>query len=663
MSLLAAAFLTGLAALAVPLWLHRMSQREPAERDVSSLMLMRQTDEPIRTRRTLAHKTLLAIRLAALAVLALAFAEPVLKMASPGSPEPSESARLVVVDGSLSMRRDGAWAQASQIVQDLVEEADEAHVVFAGDRLILIDDIRSATPGFTRFDFEGLPARLDGLIASLENRERNWVVEVVSDFQASAVPARFNALVEGMQWPWVLHRVGDAADNWTIESASVQDGQLEAVITGNGASKNLDVVLRSDGAEIARTTVAAETGTSTVARFDIPVTGHEGGRVGSGPVLFEMGLATSDAIVDDDVFRFVQPAEDATAVAILAGGSGGSDSAALQFLGAALRANGIVEPVHVEGAADWPRSVDVAVIVDPGEIPAPLGRRLERHLNDGGGTLLIAGPRLQGAGTLPFTGETLTGSIAGGVRGVVAVDPEHPIAQVPFQGVEVERSLSLAARPGETILALVPAASTGHRSEADAPLVVERRFGKGRVLILLTALDREWSSLVLRPAFVGFVRDAVDYLAQNLPLAATAGQPISISASSAQIFDSDGDRVLTLSNTAARPVVRIPRPGFYTVRAPGREAPMAVNVDSRESDLRSVPDHLLERWQAASETIRDETTQIRVASADVEEALRWYPMAPSLLILAVVLLLTESLVANVGRFGLARRYPRKEAAA
>ena len=287
--------------------------------------------------------------------------------------------------------------------------------------------------------------------------------------------------------------------------------------------------------------------------------------------------------------------------------------------------------------------------MDPGEISTPLRRRLERHLDEGGGTLLIAGPRLQGMGSLPFGGDTLTGSIAGGVRQVVALDTEHPLAQTSFSDVEVERSLSLPTRPGETILALAPRQSGGHRSDADTPFVVEKRLGKGRLLVLLTALDRDWSSLVLRPAFVGFVRRAVDYLAQNLPLAATAGQAVSVPASSAQIFDADGQRVLALGNTSARPVVRVPQPGFYTVRAPGREASMAVNVDPRESDLRSVPTELLERWQAATATAPGEAMRGQ-GSLDGEQAERqWHPLAPWLLVLAAVVLLVESLAANIGR--------------
>ena len=647
MSLLAGAFLAGLVALAVPLWLHRMSQREPWQRAVSSLMLMRETDEPIRTRRSLAHRVLLALRLAVLAVVTLAFAEPVLEMATHPGAQARDRARLVVVDGSLSMRHDAAWQQARQVVDDLVDASDEVYVALGNERLTLVGDIRSATPGFTRFDFAGLAARLDGLIASLPPRQRDWEVHLVSDFQASAVPARFNALVEGTKWPYVLHRVGGEADNWTITSAAVQGGQLEAVVAGRGASRDIDVVLRLDDNEIGRTTVAAVAGTPTVARFDI----RDGVLPARRAAHLEVGLAAGDAIADDDVFRLVQPAEDATTVAILRGGSDEGDTTAFQFLVAALKANGVAEPARVDAAGDWPRSVDAAIVVDPGDIPTPLRRRLERHLDEGGGMLLIAGPRSQGIGSLPFDGDTLTGSIAGGVRRVVALDTEHPLAQTSFSAVEVERSLSLPTRPGETILALAPSESAAHRAEVDAPFVVEKRIGKGRLLVLLTALDREWSSLVIRPAFVGFVQRAVDYLAQNLPMAATAGQAVSVPAGSAQIFDADGQRVLALRNTSTRPVARIPRPGFYTVRAPGREASMAVNVDPRESDLRSVPTGLLERWQATTAAATGAAARGQAGLEGERAEPRWHPLAPWLLVSAAVLLLIESLAANIGRPG------------
>ena len=641
MTLLAGAFLAGLAVLAVPWWLHRMSERAPAERDVSSLMLMRETEEPIRTRRSLAHKVLLALRLAALAALTLAFAQPVLQASGLGGTDIDERARLIVVDSSFSMRGDGAWDRAVLVAESLAKDARESQIALGGDRLVLIDDIGSAEPGFSRFDFAGLPARLAALIATLPVQDRNWEAHVVSDFQANAVPGRFNALVEGTQWPWVLHPVGGEGDNWTVESAAFADDRLEAVVNGHGDGRDIVVALRRNGVEAGRTTVTAAPGSGTLAAFDIATAGRN-------PVLWEVSLEANDALADDNVFRVVQPAEDATTVAILAPTN--AAPAALTFLTAALKANGVDEPIKVDSADDWPRSVDVVVGVDTGELSVPLLRRLERHLQDGGGTLLIAGPRTHGAGTLPVSGEALTGSIAGGIRRVVVVDSEHPLARTSWRDVEVERSLSLPTTPGETILALVPAELSAHRADVDAPLVVEKRFGKGRLVVLLTALDREWSSLVLRPSFVGFVRDAIDYLAQKLPLAGTAGEPVTVPATSVQIFDSEHERILDLDSTAGRPVVQIPRPGFYTVRTPGQESAMAVNIDARESDLRSVGQGLLDRWQAATGASGVAEGRDPAAGTDTDQA--WHPLSPWLLALAAVLLLVESIAANVGRMEL-----------
>ena len=656
MSFLAAAFLAGLATLAVPWWLHRMNERAPAERNVASLMLMRETEEPVRTRRTLAHKILLALRLSLLAALTLAFAQPGLETTHPAEAKDVSRTRLILVDASFSMRRDGTWSRALETAEGVREAVSESFTALAGSGLVISDDLRSARPGFDRLEFAGLPARLDALIAGLPAQDRDWEVHLVSDFQASAVPGRFNALVEGANWPLVLHPVGEAADNWTIESARVAHGRLEAVVVGHGARRTVDVVLHGNGVEAGRTSVEVATGSSAVAAFDIVPAGPES-------VSWEVRLDANDAIADDDAYRVVQPARDATSIAIVDPTVTGSTDegvtgvdAALTFLTAALSAIGVADPIRVDDAETWPRSMDAALVVDPGELPVPLLRRLERYLDGGGGALVIAGPRLQRRQVLPIGGDPLTGNIAAGARHVAVVDATHPVAQRSWRGVEVERSLSMPTLSGETILALSPTSSSPRPSDAQAPLLVEKRFGKGRLLVLLTALDRDWSSLVLRPTFVGFVRDAIDYLAQRLPLAAHAGQAIPFPATSVQIFDANNERVLALDSTAARPVVRIPLPGLYTVHTPGRESTMAVNIDPRESDLRGIPTQLLERWQSAADAVGSVPATDATGSADNEVNAAWHPLAPLLLVLAAMLLVLESCAANIGRMRVPWRY-------
>ena len=76
MSLFAPAFLLGLLAIGLPLWLHRLSSDNPNKQKFSSSMFL----EPGEPRRVLAKKLqyllLLALRVAVLVLLALAFAQP-----------------------------------------------------------------------------------------------------------------------------------------------------------------------------------------------------------------------------------------------------------------------------------------------------------------------------------------------------------------------------------------------------------------------------------------------------------------------------------------------------------------------------------------------------------------------------------------------------------
>ncbi len=645
-SFLAIAFLAGLAALAVPLWLHRMNERAAAETTISSLMLMRETEEPVRTRRTLAHRVLLALRLAFLALIALAFAQPVLETAAgSGDDDRAVPAKLIVLDGSLSMRRAEVWAEALATAGSLLESGT-SRVVLAGSRLALVSELEAATPSWARLDFAGLPNRLDAVLATLPEPPGGWHIHIVSDFQASAVPDRFNALVEGTLWPLALHRVGAAEDNWAVEAAIVDGDRVAATVASYAArGRNLAVALgrAGDDAERQRIDVSVSAGTRRNVTFPIPAAGRE-------RVAWEVALDASDAVPEDDVAWAIQGAVDAAAVVLVAPNA---DAAALRFLTAALEASGVANPIRVEDAA-WPRSASAAIVLDPGQLPTATKRRLERYLANGGGALLIAGERSQRHGALPVGG-ALTGSVVAGARRVVAVDDSHPIARGSWEDVSIRRTVALAASPGDTILALAATGAEARGVQADAPLLVEKRLGKGRALILLTALDREWGSLVLQPAFVGLVGNAVDYLARNPTPSAKAGEAVAIPAASVQIFDAQGQRVLALDETTRRPVVRIDRPGVYTVRTPGRVSSMAVHVDTRESNLQPASADFLSRWQALGAGARGkaalaEQAAVPPAAADANAETSLLPLAPWLLALAAALLLVESVAANLGRF-------------
>ena len=620
-------------------------------------MLMREAEEPVRTRRALAHRVLLALRLALLAVLTLAFAQPVWETVTGYlAEERASSVNLVVLDGSLSMRRDGVWTTALGVARDLLDDPAVAgpRMLLADDRLRSTPTVTDASPGWSRLDFAGLPARIEAALAAWPEPPGGWLIHLVSDFQASAVPERFNALVEGTQWPVVLHAVGDAEPNWAVTASVVpQEGagdsapgsRIEVVVASFADEpRNLAVLLRRAEAEVGRVDVAVPGGGRAATAFDIPPAPRQA-------VVWEVLIDAGDGLPEDDVARVVQAGQDARRVAVLALNA---DPGALRFLVAALDASGVPAPVVLGADSVWPQTLDVLIALDPGRWPESVSLRMQRHVDNGGGVLTIVGPRTQREGALPLVG-ALTASVFDLDRRVLVADTAHPLAQGGWVDVTVARALA-SPMPGlQTILSLVPMASD-ERQTGVVPLLAEKRLGKGRMLVLLTALDRDWSSLVLRPAFVGLIGNAVAYLAGEFVPTAFAGEALPISGTSLQLFDADGQRVLSLNETVGMTggVVQVSRPGVYTVRTPGRETLMAVNTDPRESDLRPMAGELLARWQdAANRTQRSQASEdaSQALPASVEQV-TGVPLAPWLLTFAIALLVAESVAANIGRIGL-----------
>ena len=627
MTWLAGAFLLGLGFLAVPLLLHRLKERAPAEATVSSLMLMREAEEPVRSRRALAHRVLLGVRLAMLAVVTLAFAQPAFEWAGGSLEQADAPTNLVVLDASLSMRSRAVWDGALDVARDLVGGGG-SRILLASERLVAIGGVDAAEQGWSRLDFAGLASRIEAALGAWPVPPGGWLVHLVSDFQANAVPARFNALVEGMTWPMQLHAVGDDASNWSVGAeVSRTGGRIEAVVASFASMPRHVVVTLRQGEDVfGRAQVAVPAGARAPVAFDVPPEPREA-------VAWRVEIDGADVLAADDVFHLVQVPRGETRVAVVAADAA---STALRFLRAALDAGGFAVQVV---DADW-SDADCVVLLDPGALSPSLARRVERYAAEGGGVLTIVGPRTQRSGVLPLGGE-VQARVFDVERRVLAADASHPLA-AHWDGVSVSRALALPTGAVQTILSLVPSA-TDQVGTGVAPLLVERRSGVGRTVVLLTALDRDWSSLVLRPAFVAFVANSVDYLGGAFPAAATAGEPLVGGSGRVQLFNAAGERVLALDET----VLRVGEPGHYTVRTPGRQAALAVNADPLESDLRPIDAALLERWREAA--LRRQTAPSPSMETLGAETINEFPLAPWLLALAALLLVAESIGANVGR--------------
>ncbi len=148
------------------------------------------------------------------------------------------------------------------------------------------------------------------------------------------------------------------------------------------------------------------------------------------------------------------------------------------------------------------------------------------------------------------------------------------------------------------------------RLEGGAPLLVEGKLGAGRVLLLTTSLDRDWSDLAIQPGYLPLVQQAARYLAGASLRTPDASSPIGrpheiplsdgtarveVTAPSGALRGFDSDRV---SGRKALSFTDTDEPGIYRVAAtatgvaararPMPHAAFAINVEPEESDLARV---------------------------------------------------------------------------
>lgn len=664
MSLVSAFFLAGLVFLAVPWWLHRMNAHAAEQRTFSSLFLMRPSEAPVHMRRELQHRWLLGLRLTLLIAACFAFAEPLLELEG-GAAVGGQSAenRLIVLDASLSMDRakDGAsaFSTAQAIARELVASlpADgRAAVITAanhielvapltGDRAQLNAAIAASDAGAARLVTDGLLGRVGNLADTLHVPGERLTVHLISDFQATAMPAQFNALVEGSVWPLTLHRVGSDEPNWAIVNVSegsdrqTGSGYIEVTVRGFATpAQTIVVTLEQNDTLIDPHSVAVPADGSAIARFDVPPAGR-------GNTTWVAGISVADALAQDNVRRLVRLDNAQISLPVLS-----SAQRPYAYLRAAVQA-GAQRFRLVEYTALDDLTAPVVILLDPGLLSNDDSRVLTRYLESGGAVLLVAGPATRSAGRLPLLDATLAADrFDQSSRGVTVQDRSHPVlaGYATWRDLTVFQALRTSAgtagsggqaAAGDVILAL----------DDGTPLLVEVRVGAGRLMLLTTALDPQWSSLVVRPAFVGFIANLLGYLAEDLlPVQALVGEALALSAQSVQLFGADGARVLGLADTVGRPTVSLPQPGVYRLQTPSSNRPLAVNVDVRESDLRRADDDLLERWQAATANTSVGATAIAAAPAVGAAATHTLALAPWLLALLALLSLLEPLLANTG---------------
>jgi hypothetical protein len=619
MSFLTPLFLVALAGLAIPIVLHLIQKERKNVVQFPSLMFLRRIPYQSVQRRRIRHWLLLLMRLAALALIVLAFARPFFRNDGLGSAAASGAREVVVLlDRSYSMGYGDRWGRALDAARDAVNgltPSDRGSIVLfssgaeiairsTGDRGRLAAALAGLDTGAgaTRF---GPALKLAGSILGESPLPRREAI-LISDFQRAGWQG-----AEGVRLPEgaVLMPIsvsGDEPANLAVTPVALQrsafEGQERVTITAGAVNHStapasgVNLALEIGGRPIQTRQIALEANGSASTTFE-PITLSERN------VKATVRLA-GDALERDNAFHFVLSPEDPIRV-VIAERPGAPRETSLYL----TRALAIGEAPRFQAAAtqaDALTAGDLAkasvVILNDAPVAQSTAERLQRFVQGGGGLFIAAGDRA----SWPASADILPGSIGppvdrskGNAARLGALEYGHSV----FEIFRAPRSGDFAAARfyGYRSVTPNPGADVVARFDDGGAALLERRVGAGRVLIWTSTLDLYWNDLPVKPVFLPFVHRAMRHLAgyrEPQPWrtvgdvvepwsAPEASRGARTDASSRVVLTPAGQRV-TLDEEGAE-VLELLEQGFYEIRTQsGDTEPSAVvasNVDLRESDL------------------------------------------------------------------------------
>lgn len=618
MSFLTPLFFVGLAAAAIPVLIHLIQRERKNVVEFPSLMFLRRIPYESVRRRRIHNWLLLALRLAALALIVTAFARPFLRRAHLGAAG-SGGARevIVLIDRSYSMGYGDRWQRARAAANEAVAAlgpSDRATIVFfsAGAEVALrstsdrgrlasaIDVHATAGSGATRY---GPALKLAGSILAESALPRREVV-LVSDFQRAGWQGAHDVRLPDGATLTPVAISDEHPANVSVTPVALQraafSGQERLTVTASAINRgaapvsSLAVTLEIDGRAVQTKQVSLEPNGSGSVTFDpfTPAARNTRGTVRVAP----------DALAADNAFHFIVSPKQPLKI-FIADRAGASGQPSL-YLSRAL-ALGEAPPFDVQVRSAESLSIDdvqKAAVIVLNDVPVSqfTAERLARFVERGGGLFVALGERATWpagvADILPATPGPAVDRRQGSAARLGVLDYGHPVFEPfraprsgDFSGAQFYGYRSVTPAPGARVVA---------RYDDGAPALLERRVGGGRVLGWTSTLDLGWNDLALKPVFLPFVHRVATTLASyaERPAWVTVGDVLEPALGAANpakpetprvVLTPSGERV-TLDDEGPE-VLELSEPGFYEIRAQGKdaEAPTTVasNVDLSESDL------------------------------------------------------------------------------
>jgi len=673
MSFLTPLFFLGVAALAAPILVHLVRRTRARRVQFPALVFVRQVPQRTIRRRTLQNVLLLLLRCLAILLIVIAFTRPFFSGGSAAKDNSAAGATVILIDNSLSMRREQMFAEAQLRAEAALDEArineqvalltfDKRYTVinrFTVDKTKLRSAIGTLSAGWDGTDYEQALRGAESLLGEVGTTGPKRIV-MISDFQAPGWNHASATFKLSNNTQLTTLDVGGNNPPWNVAITNVE---ARGVVFGQKYLDNL-VVHISNFSDTPKADVLVDfqINEQTVEKRDISLNSRDsrvveftGFNVNEGVNRCTIDIVSGDFPTDNRFYFTLRRETPAKALIIESASRGRSDSLHLQSalttnedlpFTFTLKSTGSVDPASI-----W----DYALVVlnDTGPISPALADTLTKFVSGGGQVIVSTGPRTQlesfNASLQQITPATLREVVqtkAGESVAITEVKFDHPIFEV-FQesgrlaSANVIGYFRSEPRANAAVLA---------RFEDGSPALVEARTGKGRVLLFTSSLGSSWNDLPLTPLYLPFIHQMVRYagareenswygLGQTFTVARErdAPPPAVDTPSGARLSENrltpDGDLLVTARE-----------PGFYRLRYNQRPGFAAVNIDGAEGDFTKLnfPEFVVGVTGGAG-TAEGAAANNNLSREEVEGRQKvWW----SLLLVALLLLLAESFLAR-----------------
>lgn len=702
LSFLYPAFLLGALATAVPVIIHLIYRRRALVHRFPAVRFLLLADKRTARKFRLHQWLLLALRMLAILLLVLVLARPrVLGSDVHAAATLPAQATVILVDNSLSMQYlDGqetrfqrAKALGTQLLREmrgrdsaavlpLLASDDAAAGFMTSEPSLLQEHLAAVQPSHAAIDLTRAFQRAFALLQDHPAPRRRLVL--LSDFTVHGWQdfhlTQFAVVPEGLELHFIRLGTAQPDANLVVEGLRIVEPPFI-----EGVPLEVTAFVRNRSVETVRNRrVDLLLGQTKVGEQLIDLTPHERVAVPFRITAPPTGLHWGEVRLDNDRYtaddRFYFALRSAAPVRVLAvdGDPGASlyDSELFYLLSALQpsrllgQAQFYATPVTWEGLANERLADYQVVVLCNVEALAPqLRQRLQQFVRNGGGVLFFVGNRVRAAtyNAAFYRADTMLLPEALGEPVQRPEDQPLTIGKAdlshPALAIFADNNDLLHQGHFYRYLALqAPSAPAGGRAlltlEDGHPLLVEKRLGRGKVMLFTSTADRDWTDLPTRTTYVPLLHGMIGHLAHLASATRRPGvtmpEPASIPGRQADVDTSvtirtpDAQtrlsRYVADGEQAAAAFADYTVPGIYRLTTAGGVDSLAVNATRAESDFAKLNRADLEaRLQPLPLVMEDEATLGQAAAASQHPL---QELSGMLLFAMIAALIAENVYAN-----------------